>query len=291
MDGKSTLTFRYLRDYFNQSLENIFPTSEIESFFYILVEHVFDLSRVDFILNQNNTVIDSDFKEFQSFTSRLQNHEPIQHIIGETEFFSLKFRVNSHTLIPRPETEELIRWIIEDHSQNEQLKILDIGTGSGCIPISLASHFFNAKIDAIDISKEAIEVAKSNAKLNKVKINFINLDILNCDALEEKYDIIISNPPYIRDLEKIEIQNNVLNFEPHIALFVPDNDPLIFYRKISELANKSLHPDGKLYFEINEYLGKEMTDLLKHQNYQDIILKKDIFGKDRMTRSTKAPCQ
>ncbi|WP_394758076.1 peptide chain release factor N(5)-glutamine methyltransferase, partial [Flavobacterium sp.] len=204
-----------------------------------------------------------------------------------TEFFSLPFYVNENTLIPRPETEELVDWILSNNRINEstnQIKILDIGTGSGCIAISLAKNLPNANVHAIDVSEKALATAKKNAERNNVTITFIEKNILETEDLLNTFDIIVSNPPYVRNLEKKEIHKNVLEYEPHLALFVEDNDALLFYRKIAELATKNLSENGQLYFEINQYLGKEMVELLEKYNFKNIELKKDIYGNDRMIR-------
>jgi len=194
--------------------------------------------------------------------------------------------VNKNTLIPRPETEELVETILEGANTFKALQILDIGTGSGCIPISLAKKLPKATIFAIDVSKEALAIAKQNASRNNVAINFLQEDILKAEILAQKFDIIVSNPPYVRALEKVAIKNNVLANEPHLALFVEDNNPLIFYDKIANLAKKYLRKNGMLYFEINEYLGKEMIDLLVLKGFKDIQLKKDLFGKDRILKAS-----
>ena len=239
----------------------------------------------------------TQLQQFEKALQRLLQQEPIQYVLGDTEFFGYPFQVNQHTLIPRPETEELVAWIIEDmknknqaNSQQKPLKstitILDIGTGSGCIPISLAKELPQAKVSSIDVSEEALQVARKNSALNKVAVNFIQQDILKAENLQEKYDVIVSNPPYVRELEKEQMHQNVLDFEPELALFVQNDDPLIFYRKIAQLAKNALIENGKLYFEINEYLPEEMVSLLEEIGYQNIELKKDIFGKFRMCKAS-----
>jgi release factor glutamine methyltransferase len=202
----------------------------------------------------------------------------------------LEFEVNPNVLIPRPETEELVDWIIESQNselRTQKLKILDIGTGSGCIAISLAKNLPNAEVFALDVSEQALATAQRNAESNQVQIQFIHQSILETEDFEHQFDIIVSNPPYVRDLEKQEIKKNVLDNEPHLALFVADNDALLFYRKIAQLAQKNLSPTGQLYFEINQYLGQEMVALLKEMNFQNTELRKDVYGNDRMTKSTR----
>jgi release factor glutamine methyltransferase len=230
----------------------------------------------------------------------LKKEKPIQYILGETEFYGLPFLVNVNTLIPRPETEELVEWIIKSTNyeiQSTKLRILDIGTGSGCIAISLAKNIPNAEVSAIDVSEKALATAKKNAEINKIVVNFINVDILKINDLAElptsnfqlptQFDIIVSNPPYVRNLEKAEIKPNVLEYEPHLALFVEDTDALLFYRKIANLAKENLSENGQLFFEINQYLGKETVELLEDLGFKNIELKKDIYGNDRMIRSTR----
>jgi len=285
------MTLRQLKRTFLSELDTIYPKTEIESFFYLLAETYLGLKRIDIALNiDDDIVIDN---RFHNALNELINHKPIQYIIGSTEFFSLNFSVNKHVLIPRPETEELVDWIISDTKNKpytKKIKILDIGTGSGCIAVSLAKNLPNASIYAIDISKEALKVAKENALNNDVIVTFIEDDILNSTfntkTLEPnlKFDIIVSNPPYVRELEKKLMQNNVLNNEPHTALFVANDNALIFYDKIADFATNYLKPNGKIYFEINQYLGNETIELLKNKGFTNIKLKKDIFNTDRMIK-------
>lgn len=272
-------------------LSGLYPSEETQSFFNILSKKYINLSRIEIALNPEKTISEEDFEKFQQALFRLKNHEPIQYIIGETEFFGLLFKVNKSTLIPRPETEELIEWIISSQkliTHNPQhITILDIGTGSGCMAISLAKNLSNAEVSALDISKGALKIAQQNAELNRVEVEFLQADILKTETLLKQYDLIVSNPPYVRELEKKQMQRNVLKYEPDSALYVKDKDPLLFYRVISQLAKKHLKPNGKLFFEINEYLADELTLLLKNEGFQNIEVKKDIFGKDRMIKCNK----
>ena len=274
------------KKYFFSELTNNYPETEIQSFFNILMEHFLNLSRIDIALQPHFEIKEEDFNTLQKGLNNLKNYIPIQYIIGETEFYGLPFKVNKNVLIPRPETEELVSWIIEaSKNQKSKITILDIGTGSGCIPISLAKNLKNATISAIDISSEALKTAKENAELNQATIHFLEKDILNTSKLDEKYTIIVSNPPYVRELEKTEMQKNVLDNEPHLALFVENNNPLLFYNKIADLATKHLSKNGLLFFEINQYLGKETVDLLTSKGFTNIELKKDMFGVDRMIKA------
>jgi release factor glutamine methyltransferase len=240
-------------------------------------------------LNPDITFSNEEIQLWNSILEQLKKEIPIQYLLGKTSFYSLDFEVNSAVLIPRPETEELVEWIIKDGvfpRNDKKLKILDIGTGSGCIAISLAKNIPNTQVFAIDVSKKALATAKKNAEINEVYVTFIEKNILETNDLEQQFDIIISNPPYVRELEKKEIKKNVLDNEPHLALFVEDNDALVFYKKIAELAQKNLSENGQLFFEINQYLGKEMLDLLEKMGFKNIELRKDIYGNDRMIKGT-----
>ena len=284
------MTTGKFRNHFINSLEGLYPIEELKSFFYLLAEKYLNLSRINIALQLNNELTHEEQSSFYQAADRLRNHEPIQYILGETEFFGMPITVNKQVLIPRPETEELVSWIIEDVDKNEAT-ILDIGTGSGCIAISLAKKLNNAVVSAIDISTRAIEVAKKNTLINNVNIEFSRVDVLNFEAdldlhhkWESKFDIIVSNPPYVRMQEKKLMKLNVVNHEPDIALFVEDDDPLLFYRRISELSRQYLKHNGTLYLEINEYLGVEMEKMLNEAGFKHAELKKDMFGKNRMIK-------
>ena len=273
--------------HFTSELKSVFDAMEIESFFFIILKHLHQMKRIDLALNPNFEINEGDLVQWNSILKELKQEKPIQYIIGETEFYGLRFFVNENTLIPRPETEELVDWIIENQTseirnQTSENNILDIGTGSGCIPIALKKNLPEASVYAIDISEQALAVAQKNALENKVRINFIKKNILEVTDLEKQFDIIVSNPPYVRNLEKVAIKKNVLEYEPHLALFVSDDDALLFYRKIALLAKKNLSSKGKLFFEINQYLGNETVCLLKDLGFQNIQLKKDFYGNDRM---------
>jgi len=274
------------KKHFFLELSKFYPETEIQSFFNILIQYKLNLSRVELALQPLLEFNNSEFDFFQKALTNLKNQIPIQYIIGETEFYGLNFNVNSNVLIPRPETEELVDWVIKDHQNSPSIKILDIGTGSGCIAISLAKNLPNTEVFALDVSAEAIKTAKSNAAINNVTVNFIEANILTLTKLPHKFDIIVSNPPYVRELEKEQMQTNVLANEPHLALFVKNNNPLLFYNKIADLAKSNLNKYGHLYFEINQYLGAETVNLLKLKGFKNIQLKKDIFEVDRMTRAT-----
>lgn len=259
----------------------------MQSFFSILSEEYLKLTRIETVLKADALLSEENSIKFSEAIKLLQNHLPIQYVVANTEFYGLVFKVNKHVLIPRPETEELVDWIIQDFKDKDAINIIDIGTGSGCIGISLAFNLKKANVSVLDISEKALSVAKDNALNNNVTINFLQEDILSCNQLPEKYDVIISNPPYVRISEKLAMKNNVLDHEPDLALFVENNNPLLFYEKIASLAQVYLKPDGFLYFEINEYLGEDMIQLLKEKGFIDVVVKKDMFGKDRMVKCRK----
>lgn len=266
-------------------LQRLYPETEIKSFSYLIIEKLTGFSRTEVIVNKNTIFSQEQRHEIEIFIKELKRFVPIQYILGETEFYGLPFNVNESVLIPRPETEELVDWICKENDRTALLQILDIGTGSGCIAISLKHEFRKSTVDAFDISQKALETAQSNAGRNKVKVNFSQVDILNAPDIDKKWDIIVSNPPYVTELEKDAMLPNVLEHEPHLALFVPDNDPLLFYRKIALFATRHLQPGGKLYFEINRQAGNVCLDLLTQMGYRNPELRTDISGNDRMVRA------
>ncbi|RKF03862.1 release factor glutamine methyltransferase [Tenacibaculum lutimaris] len=284
-----------LKDYrvhFTKELENIYPKTEIDTFFFLLIEEYLELQRIDLTLQPALKTSSEEYDLLNTALARLKKEEPIQYILGKAEFYGYPFKVNENTLIPRPETEELVEWILNEvkeldlENNKQKLSILDIGTGTGCIPISLKNELPNAKVSAIDVSEEALKIANENALLNEAEITFIHQDILQTESLPKQYDVIVSNPPYVRELEKIEIKNNVLENEPHLALFVDNDNPLIFYKKIADLAIKSLTKNGVLFFEINQYLGTETIEMLKRKGFTKVELRKDLFGNNRMIKAT-----
>ena len=277
-------TILSLKHYFKTELNSLYPKEEITSFFNILAEEILGLNRIEIALEPNKIIKNPKLNRFLVATKQLKQEKPIQYIVGNTEFYGLNFKVTKDVLIPRPETEELVTWIIKDWKSNKNITILDIGTGSGCIAISLAKNLPNASVFALDVSKNALEIAKYNAVKNEINLTFLNENILKLHNLHQKFDVIVSNPPYVRELEKKEIQKNVLDNEPHLALFVKNDNALIFYDKISDFSKKHLTKNGNLYFEINQYLGKETLNLLKEKGFKNCILRRDIFDKDRMLK-------
>lgn len=287
---------------FHKELDHTYGSNEVESFFFLSSKHHFNIARIQIALEPELTFTTSETDTFFQILEDLKQQKPIQYILGETEFYGLKFKVNSDVLIPRPETEELVDWIITEvrkhqktdvaNDQSEKLRILDLGTGSGCISISLAKNLPGAKVFAVDISEKALDVAKENANNNDVEVEFVKGDVLNesfqSSTFENgKFDIIVSNPPYVRRSEKEQMKPNVLENEPDLALFVEDNDPLLFYKAITKFAVNNLKANGQLFFEINQYLGTESKTLLEDANFQNIELRKDINGNYRMLKGQK----
>ena len=270
--------------FFRQELNDIYLKEEIEQLIFLAFSEYLNFRRVDLTSKANDTMSESDLLKFSLCVKYLKNYKPIQYILGSTEFFGCKIKVNEHVLIPRPETEELVD-LIRSSESGLLRRILDIGTGSGCIAIALKKIFPKAEVFALDVSEKALEVAKENAKLNEAEINFILADITLPFSAKRPFDLIISNPPYVRFSEKERMNKNILNYEPHVALFVNDNDALKFYTVISDFALKSLHPNGKLYFEINETLGNDVKKLLEGKGFKNLEVKKDLSGKDRIVKS------
>ena len=286
------MTFRETEKIYTDNLSLVYDKREAASLAWLSISHVCKIERAEY-LNLKDTEVPTDKNEsLLKILEELKTGKPLQYVIGETEFYGLTFKVNPSVLIPRPETEELVEWILSDlrkpKTSIEGLKIIDIGTGSGCIPISLKKNLPEAQLFALDISPEALNVSTQNAALNQTMVNFIQDDILNLlnkQLIAEKFGIIVSNPPYVTDAEKEQMLPNVLQHEPHLALFVPDNDPLIFYKAIADFAIKHLDTTGSLYLEINENLGEETVQLLKQMGFKKIELRQDLNGKDRMIRS------
>ena len=286
------MTFREVEQIYLEALTTLYNKQEAGSLAWLSICHVCKFNRSEY-LNLKNTEIPTDqYESLLNILKALKTGKPFQYVIGETEFYGLTFKVNPSVLIPRPETEELVEWILSDIRKSkispDGIKIIDIGTGSGCIPISLKINLPNAKLYAVDVSTEALDVSRQNSTLNNVAIHFIQDDILNPISEElknEKFGVIVSNPPYVLDAEKPKMLPNVLDHEPHLALFVPDDDPLIFYKAIADFAIKNSDINVALYLEINENLAEETVTLLKHMGFKNIELRQDLSGKDRMIRS------
>ncbi len=273
-------------EYIRTHLSEMYTLSEIRAFTRLILKEVCNLSFADILSCKFNDLTDNEKQNIISIVKRLQNSEPIQYIIGKTEFFGYDFKVTPSVLIPRPETEELVEWILLE-TKKVNTHILDIGTGSGCIAIALAKQMKYATVDAWDVSDEALIVANENAVINNVSVKFSNVDVLKPYQCDKSFDIIVSNPPYIKVSEQEMISKNVLDYEPHRALFVSDSDALIFYNSIADIAMQHLKNNGLLYFEINQANGSEVMQLLKEKRFVNIELKQDISRNDRMIRAMK----
>lgn len=289
------MLLKEIRDIFQKELRDLYPREEIDSLFYRCVEHYLGLERFVLVLRPQLNLEKGEEAPFFTALAQLRQERPIQYILGEAPFMGLDLKVNDNVLIPRPETEELVQWILDDlkaggSPTGDGTRILDMGTGSGCIAIALAKNLPRARITALDISPGALDVARKNAKRHGVEIDFKEGDILQAGAGvpgEGPFDILVSNPPYIRELEKPQIKGNVKLHEPGIALFVPDSDPLLYYAAIARYAQSGLGKNGHIYLEINQYLGEGSKCLLREHNFSEIELRKDLFGKDRMLKGKK----
>lgn len=284
---------RILKDFellFQQELTSIYDKGEVKALFLFTVEEMFGLKRGTYPLKKEDIVTEKDAERFDEILHELKKNKPIQYIFNKATFYGESFEVNESVLIPRPETEELVDLILKQHSAQAGLHIMDIGTGSGCIPIILSKYLPGAQVTSMDISKEAIATARKNAGQLNAPVQFINADIFEWDYIfsEQQYDIIVSNPPYITPQEKASMQQNVLAFEPELALFIEDSAPLIFYDVISSFALKHLAPQGDLYFEINQYLGPQTKELIEKKGFRPVKLLKDINGADRMIHAKKS---
>ena len=285
---------RECRKYYASELETIYGSDEANALIMILLEHYFSLDRVKIAMNPELRLSESELLTLHFAVKELLTNKPVQYIIGETEFCGMRFFVDENVLIPRPETEEMVKKIASCRDKAclvpTGCDILDIGTGSGCIAISLAKLLTDSKVTAVDVSEKALNVAKKNAKANEVNVRFILDDILNPqnpELIDNQYDIIVSNPPYVCESEKSEMRANVLDYEPSSALFVSDNDPLIFYRRILEFAQKALKPGGEVWFEINENFGEEMKNLCLEQGFKNVEIIKDFRERDRILKGSK----
>lgn len=268
-----------------EGLSSHYPTGEVTALTRIIATELLGFSQTSFFLKDDVTLTAEQESQLCNTLERLKEHEPIQYILGYSDFCGLRFNVTTATLIPRPETSELVEWVASEAAGKE--RILDIGTGSGCIAVSLSHKMPQSKVTAWDISPEALAVATENSKANNCNVTFEQIDILAYKPAGEQFDIIVSNPPYIKENEKEAMHANVLDWEPHTALFVPNNDPLLFYRTIAEKGLTLLPPGGKLYFEINRAHGKETIEMLTTLGYTSIELRKDIADNDRMIRAVK----
>jgi release factor glutamine methyltransferase len=270
-------------NFFRQELKDIYDAGEIETFISYCFEAYLNFNKTDMILSATENVTESELLKFNFAVKQLKQQHPIQYILGKADFYGLQFNVNEQVLIPRPETEELVELIIREHRHKQELSILDIGTGSGCIAIALKKNLPKAHVSALDVSPEALEIAKGNAERNQVDVSFFQEDILKWDRNKMvKYDCIVSNPPYICFSEKEQMHKNVLEHEPHLALFVPNDDPLLFYTSIADFALQYLEKNGKLYFEINASYGLKTSEMLEKKGFKNTALINDLNNKNRI---------
>ena len=285
------------RIWLKENLKTVYAADELQEILFLVMNCITKLSQTQLHAFPEKELTEAQIKMLLLSAKKLQTGMPVQYALGETEFFGLKFEVNSSVLIPRPETEELVSWVLEERGmrsgerkEEKVVQILDIGTGSGCIPIAIKKNWPEAEVSGLDISAEALQTAQKNALLNQAEVQFVQQDILNFYPVKEasEFSLIVSNPPYITPSEQKQMQSNVLDFEPHNALFVPENDPLLFYRAIAGYASFMLEKNGLLFFEINENYGKETIMLLQEKRFINIELRKDFRGKDRMIRAVKA---
>jgi len=284
------MLLKEIKNLYHKELDEIYAIEEVDSFFGMLIAHYLKLERFVLAMQPNLVLTRAEEQPLFEALSQLRSHRPIQYIIGTAHFMDMDFAVDENVLIPRPETEELVRWIIEDlhavqkDAPNEKLTLLDIGTGSGCIAVSLAEHLPNFEVHALDISVDALKVAQENSKANRVDITFVKADILDIEDAAVQFNVIVANPPYVREQEKKNMHRNVMDHEPESALFVTDENPLVFYDAIAGFAKKNLKKDGSLYLEFNQYLAKETEQLLRNHNFSEIELRNDMFGNDRMMK-------
>jgi len=275
--------------FFNElvsELSEMYDKEEAVNIMRLVFQEQLGLSRIDIAMENNKEIDAKSHKLISQIAAKLLEGQPVQQILGSVNFFGVRLKVNKHVLIPRPETEELVQYILKENN-GDGLQVLDVGTGSGCIAITLALGLQDSVVYGIDISQPALELAQINSITSNVNIDLINLDILNEENWKKlkNYDIIASNPPYVLESEKINMHINVLNHEPHLALFVPDKNPLLYYEKISDMALKHLCKNGKLYFEINKDYGKQIKKMLVQKGFKDVVISKDINERDRFVRA------
>lgn len=283
------MTYRELKKQFAEQLMPLeYSERECDNLYFECQEHFLGRSKMQYLMDSDALLSEDDLTKMRAAQEQLKQAEPIQYILGKAWFDGEVFKVDPNVLIPRPETEELVRWVLDEPAENA--RVLDIGTGSGCIPISISKHRPKWEVYGLDVSEGALGVARTNNAISEGRVEWIQADALQENILPdiEPLDILISNPPYVRESEKREIRSNVLKHEPHLALFVEDEDPLLFYRKIGELGLKKLAPEGVLFFEINQYLGAETCQLLIDMGYKNVELRKDLSGNDRMIRATRS---
>jgi release factor glutamine methyltransferase len=275
-----------VRRFYRQKLLKQYPEREADTLVFMLISEYTGLSRAEILIRPEEPITESELLKIHFGVKALQNHKPIQYILGKAEFYGLTLKVTPDVLIPRPETEELVDWIIKEQSGTAVSSILDIGTGSGCIAIVLQKHFEKAEVDALDNSEAGLAIAKVNAGSHHVAVNFRNIDFTNTEKWEllAEYDLVVSNPPYVRQSEKSLMKKNVMDYEPDSALFVSDDDPLLFYHHIARFCTAHLRTKGVLFCEINQYLAKETVQMFEQYGFCQVELRKDLFGNYRFIK-------
>ncbi|QBA64380.1 peptide chain release factor N(5)-glutamine methyltransferase [Muriicola soli] len=280
------MLLKEIKHIFHKELDQRYGSDEVDHFFYYFIEHYLELPKFHLALHPEWIITKEEEGVFFRGLSALKQGQPLQYVLGITYFMDLPIKVNKNVLIPRPETEELVRRIIKDYKDfSGPLRILDIGTGSGCIALSLSKYLPDANIKGIDLSPGALKMAKENARLNELDVEWVESDIRIMNLTQDYYDIIVSNPPYVLDMEKSEMEEHVKEAEPPMALFVPDDKPLVFYEYIVREARKALVEGGAIYLEINQRFGKEVSSLLKDHNFESIELSRDLHGRDRYVKA------
>jgi release factor glutamine methyltransferase len=284
-------SMKQARSYIHEQLQGLYPPVEIQSLSYWALEAACHESRQSLLRNKDKQISAKQRETVERIVGELRRNRPIQYIVGETTFYGLPITVNEHVLIPRPETEEVVERVLQWAPKHERITVLDMGTGSGCIAIALAKHLPLARVDGLDSSSQALAVARENAKRNQVDISFFEQDILCMDRLNQptKYDIIVSNPPYIVPSEQAAMSANVLDYEPHQALFVPENQPLLFYERIADWAQTGLKANGLLCFETSALFGQATAEMLRQKGFEQVTLSHDLSGKDRILTATRKP--
>ena len=284
------MTFNEARTVLTKELTNLYDNEELKNIVDLVLEHITNMSRMEQLKSKLAYLTCTQLETIDTITERLKRNEPVQYVLGEAWFAGMKFKVNKNVLIPRPETEELVDWVVNEiqKSKVKSQNILDVGTGSGCIPITIKKKLSFVDINAIDVCSEALFTATENAIEHNVEIDFILLDFLDEEKWNqlEQFDIIVSNPPYVKQSETQTMHDRVINFEPRLALFVPDDDAFLFYRKLSDFSLKHLKPGGNLFVEVNEALGDKVVNLFRSAGFTEIELRKDMQGKDRMLRAS-----
>ncbi len=289
------MTLNEARTVLTKELKNVYESDELRNIIELVIEHITNMSRAEQVKNKVPYLTCTQLEDLDAITERLKKNEPVQYVLGEAWFAGMKFKVNKNVLIPRPETEELVDWIVKESQKSnpesfrdKSQNIIDIGTGSGCIPITLKHQLPEANVSAIDVCSEALFTATENAIKLNTEVDFTLLDFLDEEKWNElhQYDIIVSNPPYVKQSEINTIHERVKEFEPHLALFVPDNDPILFYKKLSDFSMKHLNAGGKLFVEINEALGEAVSNLFRSAGFLNVDLKKDMQGKDRIVMAS-----